>query len=613
MCGIYGAISLSGARVADRGFATEMAKALRHRGPDGHGTARRESGVIGATRLRVVDPDPAGDQPFADPDGTALLVINGEIYNAEELRARYSTYQFRSRTDVECVLPLLLAKSATGIDDLDGMFALVLWQPERRRLILARDRAGEKPLFYARRDDQLLFASEIGALLAAGGISAHLDHTAASQFARNGCVEEPRTLIRGIRSVPAGSVILIDPTGERTHRYWDVDAFATSSTPPDIAALEATLTDAVERQLRADVPLGVFTSGGVDSSLLAVHAARKLGERLVTCSVGFPDHRYDERPFARRLANTLGGRHITAVADYDAMRAALDELVLAGEPIADPAAMPTLILAKAAREHVTVVMSGEGADELFGGYPTYLGHRHAGRFTALPQAAQTVVRSALRGLPNSTGRVPLPFLLRRFVADAARPWEDRHRQWFGTGLPVSVLQPEWRGADLESAADHHPEDVVGSAMRLDYRLGLRQRLLVKLDRATMRASLEARAPFLDRRLTQMAFEIPGWVHVGGTSTKRVLKAVARRSVPRFIVHRRKRGLSVPIAEWLNGSLASEIHDLLGRDRLRRQGIFNTDTVERLVTEHRTRRMDHSRGLWALFTFQHWMDRWGVTP
>jgi asparagine synthase (glutamine-hydrolysing) len=606
MCGIYGMVSLRGAPLSHPDSLLAMAKALAHRGPDGSGRLTRSDAAMGTERLRVVDLDPRADQPFVDPRGTVWLACNGEVYNAPELRRRFPSYRFRSRSDVETILPLFLA---TGIDaprDIDGMFALSLWNTETRRLVLARDRSGEKPLFYLRAGGEIWFASEIGALLACPSVSRDIDAEALAEYRRAGYVSAPRTMFAHIRQIEPGTVVAMDAAGTSTLRYWDPSAVEPLAVPAAVAAetLRDLLDQAICRQLAADVPVGVFTSGGLDSTILAARAARALGPaRVRTFAARFVDRSYDESAFARRMSRALGTRHVDVVADETALRQALDRVTASlAEPVNDPAILPTFLLADAARAHVTVVLSGEGADELFGGYPTYLGHRLAPAFATLPPWLRHAIRASVRAMPSSSGKVTMEFLLKRFIEGAGMGWRGRHELWFGTGLDAGVT-PDSTG----SAAG--PGDDVGRAMLLDYRSYLPGMLLTKIDRATMLASLEARAPYLDRAVAAFALALPSDFKVRGLQAKWILRQAAAGWVPDAVVRRRKRGLSVPVASWINRGLRDEVDRLLDPDRLKRQGLIDHLLAGRLLDEHRAGRANHARGLWALIIFQRWFEHW----
>ena len=609
MCGIYGIVSPSGRRLATPGAADRMAAAVAHRGPDAHRALECPDAIIGAHRLRIADRDPRADQPLTDPSGSLWLVCNGEIYNSASLRRRYASYPYRSGADVEVILPLVLDHGAEGLRELDGMFALALWDARRRRLVLARDRAGEKPLFYARVDHAIAFASEVQALLPVHRSRA-IDGAALRDFVTLGCVREPRTLFAGVTKLHAGTIATFDARCASVRSYWNPDAPADAE--PTVDEMRALIVAAVERQLPHDAAAGVFLSGGLDSGLIAAVARRALGPgRLHTFSVGFPERSYDERPAARRLAAWLGTRHVEVQADAAALARARARARVTAEPIADPALLPTLLLAEEAKRHVDVVLSGEGADELFGGYPTALGHRWAAAWSRLPRPVRTMACALMEMLPASRERVPLEFLLKRFVRSADLPWWNCHVAWNGTGLPVDVLAPGWLPAPPPpDLAVHRADDPVAAAMRADYAIWLRERLLVKGDRGTMFASLEARAPYLDPDVTRAAFAVTSRRHVARFGTKRLLRAVARPWLPAYILHRLKRGLSVPVGDWIAGELAPEVDRLLGPDRIARQGLLRPDIVERLVAEHRGGMADHGRGLWTLLALEDWIDHWG---
>jgi len=605
MCGIYGMVARRGVALSRPDAAAAMARALRHRGPDGHERRTWDDALVGVTRLRVMDLDPRADQPFTDPNGALTVACNGEIYNAPELRRRYRDFPYRSASDVEVLLPLLLDRGADGIAELDGMFALAALDRRTGRLVLARDRAGEKPLFRATVGSECWFASEIGALIQTEAVPRALDPGALHAFLRHGWIPEPHTPFASIEKVPAGCIVTVDDQGTAFRRYWDPDA-GPDTDHPDLSAL---LRAAVARQVRADVPLGVFTSGGLDSSLLAALAGEAVGPgRIRTFAVGFRDRSYDERRYADRLARSLGTTHESVVVEDDQVLESLDALAATGEPVGDPAAVPTLVLARAARASVTVVLSGEGADELFGGYPTYIGHRIAPYWGGLPAPVRAGLGGVLRSLPASGRRVPLTFLLSRFARAAHLPWPERHLDWSANGLPLDALGAAAGTVPLPTA-DPAVDPVVG-AMRLDYTGLLRERLLVKNDRATMRVSLEARAPFLDPAVTRAA-RAAGGAHVRGIRAKRLLREVAAPLLPHFILRRGKRGLSVPLHRWLTGPLAAAADGLAAPGRLAAAGLVDTTRVAALLDAHRAGRAEHARGLWTLFVMQHWLTYWNL--
>ena len=597
MCGIFGAITRRDAPLRHPEALERMAAALRHRGPDGECIVGNEHARIGARRLAIMDLT-TGDQPFQSPDGKIWMVCNGEIYNAPALRQEASAwgYPFRSRGDIETIVPFYQRFGADAVARLDGMFGLAVWDETRRRLVLARDRAGEKPLFWTEVGQEIRFASEIQALLEFPDQPRRLNRKALRLYHGLGYVPAPYTMFEGINKLPPASLLIAESGRTEIRSFWSAaDAASKPSTlaPGDTATLRDTLLRAVKRELMSDVPLGIFTSGGLDSSLLVAAAARGIpGERIHTYAVRFTESGYDESPYAEAVTHAIASVHHVVTADDESLKRALEVVSQSlAEPLGDPAVLPTFLLAEAACKDVKVILSGEGADELFGGYPTYLGHKFADLWQRVPRPLQQATRWAVERWPSSTGKMTLEYMLKQFLSASEKPWLERHLTWLGAmTIEDGVI------AELAGKLERFPKDPLNRVMWFDFLTYLPDDLLVKVDRATMLASVEARAPFLDREVMELVLPTASRFKVRGLTTKAILKEAARGLVPDEVISRRKRGLSVPVARWLNTGLAPLADRLL-------------DTP--LLKEHRTGRRNHARRLWPQLMLALWSERWGV--
>ncbi len=609
MCGIFGAVARTGGAGGSGGAGggatlrhpesiPRMAAALRHRGPDGECIVGHERARIGARRLAIMDLT-TGDQPFQSPNGKIWMVCNGEIYNANDLRREAATwgYPFRSRGDIETIVPFYERFGVDAVARLEGMFGLAVWDDARERLLLARDRAGEKPLFWTELNGELRFASEVHALLEFPDQPRRVNRKALSLYRALGYVPAPYTMFEGIHKLPPASLLIAEGGRTEIRSYWSA---ATAASQPSRLTLDSsaelrdTLLRAVTRELMSDVPLGVFTSGGLDSSVLVAAAARSMpGERIHTYAVRFVERGYDESMYAEAVTHDIATVHHVVTADDESLGRALDVVSQNfAEPLGDPAVLPTWLLAEAAREHVKVILSGEGADELFGGYPTYLGHKFAERWQRVPKPFRKAFRWAMDRWPSSTGKMTLEFMVKQFLAATDLPWMERHLTWLGsTAIEDGAI------AELACKLDRFPhDDPVNRILWFDFLTYLPDDLLVKVDRATMLASVEARAPFLDREVMEMVLPAPSRLKVRGLTTKAILKEAARGLVPDRVINRRKRGLSVPVARWLNTGLAPLADRLL-------------DTP--LLAEHRSGKRNHARRLWPQLMLGLWAERWGV--
>jgi asparagine synthase (glutamine-hydrolysing) len=463
--------------------------------------------------------------------------------------------------------------------------------------VLARDRAGEKPLFWADVAGELRFASEIQALLEFPDQPRRVNRKALSLYRALGYVPAPYTMFDGIHKLPPASLLIAEGSRTEIRSYWSAASAAgrpSTLSADTTAELRDTLLRAVKRELMSDVPLGVFTSGGLDSSLLVAAAAQAMpGDRIHTYAVRFTEPGFDESAYAEAVTHDIATIHHVVTADDEALGRALDVVSRSlAEPLGDPAVLPTWLLADAARENVKVILSGEGADELFGGYPTYLGHKFAERWQRLPRPLRSLVRWAVDRWPSSTGKMTIEYMLKQFLSGVERPWLERHLEWLG-----AVAIEEGAIAELAGKLDRFPpDDALNRVMWFDFLTYLPDDLLVKVDRATMLASVEARAPYLDREVMELVLPAPARLKVRGLTTKAILKEAARGLVPGAVIDRQKRGLSVPVARWLNTGLAPLADRLL-------------DTP--LLAEHRARRRNHARRLWPQLMLALWSERWGV--
>jgi len=618
MCGIFGALSLDGHALEASEALERMALALRHRGPDGARILASARLALGATRLAIVDLEPRASPPLVSADAQHWLACNGEVYNAEALRRRFARYPYRSRSDLEPLLPLLGELGPDGIREIDGMFALAAWEPRRETLLLARDRAGEKPLFYTEIGHELWFASELAPLLELTGVSREIDPIALSEYLELGFALEPRTLFAAIRRVEAGTALIVRGAHRSLVRYWAPELYADATAPGGrrasrdrIEQLRELTRASVRKQVVADVPVGTLLSGGLDSSLITVLAADALGpERVTAFSARFAAESYDECAWARRCARSARVPHVEVDCGEEELRRAFGQLrELSAEPLSDPAVLPTFLIAEVARRSVRVVLCGEGADELFGGYPTYLGHALAPGYRRLPRIVRRGLERALARASTSRRKVTVEFLLRRFLAEIDLDWLERHLAWLGCAVPGPArlnLRDTWYPPLAARYGERRP---VSGAMLLDYSMALKEKLLVKSDRATMLNSIEARAPFLDWRLTAFALGVPDREKLHGLATKRILKRAAQPLLPRAIIRRRKRGLSVPIAALINGALREEVDQWLDAGRVRARGLLDADEVARRLAEHRAGIANHARSLWPAIVLEAWAERW----
>lgn len=629
MCGIVGIFDPEPGPCG-RAAVGVMLDSLVHRGPDGSALAGRDGCALGLRRLAIMDVAAPAD-PFVNEDGTVVCVVNGQIYNSPDLRRELEGkgHVFRTGVDTEVVLHLWEEHGAELVHRLNGMFAFAVWDRRRRSLMLGRDRAGEKPLFYRADGGRVLFASELRSLLAHPQVAARLDPLAFVRYLAHGYVPAPLSPLAGVWKLPAGHVLLAEAGRVEVSRYWDLADWFPEPGAPDrrsgdelAAGLDERLAAAVRRRSRSHVPFGVFLSGGIDSSTVLAYARDVHGSGVPAFTLGHTDPSFDESGGAAETARFFGAElHRLVLGEEDlegGLRRIGDGM---DEPLGDASTIPTHLLARLAREHVKVVLAGEGADELFGGYPTYLGHRLADRLETLPGwARRGLVAGIERLTPATMGNVGLDYLLQQFVAGLGRERLERHQVWFGSIGPdrlPGLLSPALLDAVGESvlaapfaeARPGHPlPDPLAEVLYTDFSLYLQDDLLTKVDRATMLASLETRAPFLDHELAQYVAGIPSRWKVRGRTTKAILRRTVRSRLPPAVLARRKRGFNVPFSRWLLHGLGETLRERFSRERVAARGLFAHDGIRRLLDEHLARRADHRKPLFTLLAFDLWCDR-----
>jgi asparagine synthase (glutamine-hydrolysing) len=610
MCGICGIATTRG--VADVETLRAMSDLLAHRGPDSAGEHLDGGVALAARRLSIIDLE-HGDQPIANEDGSCVVVQNGEIYNYPELRRELERggHELRTHCDTEAIVHLYEEHGVAFAERLRGMFAVAIWDAPRSRLVLARDRYGIKPLYYRHVGQELRFASELRALP-----RGEIDLDALEAFLAFNSIPAPYSIFRDARKLPAGHVLVWENGGISLERYArpafaTADEVRTGDEAELIEELRARLRDSVRAHLLSDVPVGVLLSGGVDSAALAALAAQETPEAVHTFTIGFTERSFDERGDARLVAERYGTEHheLLVRPDPELLLRALAEAF--DEPFADSSALPTYLVSQLAADHVKVALSGEGGDELFGGYYTYAADLFADRVAPLAR----VVRPLIEALPASTRKASLDYKAKRFVRAAHLPPLERHHGW------KEIFSAEARAELTGRCSGFDPVDVyraryaetagapqLARLQDVDFGVYLVDDLLVKTDRASMAHSLEARVPFLDPVVTSLAFALPTRLKVRGLAKKVLLRKAVEPLLPSAVVHGRKRGFSIPAAAWLRGELERFARETLAPGNLERQGFFKPEPVGRLLDEHVAGREDWSRQLWGLLAFTLWYER-----
>ena len=625
MCGICGLVSLDGGPGPDRGALAAMNRTMAHRGPDSEGMVIDGPAGLAMRRLSIIDLE-GGDQPIASEDGGAQVIQNGEIYNYRELRVELERrgHRFATRSDTEVLVHLYEERGPRFVEALRGMFAIAVWDSRRRRLVLARDRFGIKPLYYRVAGGTLSFASELKALLAQPGFQRQVDLGALEAFLAFNSIPAPLTIFSEARKLPPGHLLECTVGGEpelvRYARPRPVAA-ADVRTEEDeelAAELRERLRDSVRAHLVADVPVGVLLSGGVDSSALTALAAGESSGRVSTFSIGFEESTFDELSAARLVAQRYGTDHHELVVRPDAAEL-LPRLVDAfDEPFADSSALPTYLVSELAAGSVKVALSGEGGDELFGGYYTYVADQLAPRVAPLARA----MRRTIERLPSSSAKASFDYKAKRFVRAAHLPPLERHHAWkeIFSGDARTELVALDRDGILDPVelyrrryAETEGAEALARLQDLDLGIYLVDDLLVKTDRASMAHSLEARVPFCDAAVAELALALPTSKKVRGLAKKRLLRRAVSPLLPRPIVRGKKQGFSVPLAAWLRGGLEPFAREVLSAETLGRQGYFHPQRVARLIDDHVSRRDDLSRQIWGLMAFTLWAERYVHSP
>lgn len=612
MCGIAGFLGQG-----DDAMLSQMCATLARRGPDDHGTY--VSGAVGLSqaRLSIIDLSEGGHQPMKSGSGRTVITYNGEIYNYRELKQELAgSYAFKSESDTEVILALYEAYGEAGFSKLDGMFAIALYDSVQEALYLVRDRLGKKPLYWGIHNGTLLFASELKALMRHESFRKEIDRAALEMYVAYEYIPTPHTIFKNTYKVPPASYVrYVRGTEPVTREYWSLPKNTSADSYGEaIEKTDTLLARAVEKRLVSDVPLGVFLSGGIDSSTVAYYAAQA-GETR-TFSIGFDEPDFDESAHARTVAEALGTVHTEEIFSASRCMELVSEVFsYLDEPIADASILPTYLLAGFTRQHVTVALGGDGGDEVFAGYPTFQAEQFVGAYNAIPTALRrAVIEPAINALPTRESYMSIDFRLKKFLDGASAPVHERHQKWLGAFVDTHERSHLLSNpasdvfAPVKAYVDALPDS--GNGILWSYvRTYLMDEVLVKADRASMAHGLEVRAPLLDTALLEYVFSLPYSYKFKGGTGKRLLKSVMHGKLPQSIIDRKKKGFGIPLSRWLRYDMNALMHELLSSAALKKSDVFSGPAVQRLIDEHESGTRDNRKKLWTLMVFQMWHNAW----
>ena len=631
MCGITGIAHPTGDRV-DSDILQRMMDAVRHRGPDDEGMVRRGSMALGFRRLSIIDLV-SGHQPMANEDQSVWVILNGEIYNFKKLRSQLEAlgHVFSTKSDTECIVHGYEQWGEAVAGRLSGMFALAVLDVKANRIFCARDRMGKKPFYYARlQGGGIAFASELKGLLQCPGWDKTMSRSSLAKYLCFEFVPDPFTILNGAAKLPPGHTLSFscDSGKMKIERYYDISfnraGLGARGRPQEEVQEEflSTIDAAVQRRLVADVPLGIFLSGGIDSSIITCMMARHVDPaKIRTFTIGFTDPSFDESRHARLVARFFGTDHYEEILEPESLVELLPEVAeIIDEPLGDASIIPTYLLSKFARKHVTVTLGGDGGDELFAGYPTFYADRAARISDILPDRATRFLGSLSEALPTTMANISPDFIVKQFSRGLPYGDEHRHQAWMGSFLPHEAQEllggrtkkdmEEPFGIISETMRELPPASVQDRLLYFYCKFYLAGDILVKTDRASMAVSLECRAPFLDTDMVRFASSLDPGLRLRGITTKYIIKKSMEGMLPFSILERPKKGFGIPVGRWLRGPLKPWLLEELSEKKIGEEGIFHPSAVTRIVNQHLSGKFDRRKQLWTLLVFEKWLAKYG---
>jgi len=622
MCGICGI--LNSKKMVEEETLKRMASILSHRGPDDEGYYLKKNIGLGHRRLNIIDLE-TGHQPIHNEDSSIWIVFNGEIYNYKDLRKDLEErkHRFYTNTDTEVIIHLYEEKGADCVKDLRGMFAFAIWDANRKRLLLVRDRIGIKPLVYACNDNGLVFASELKTILKSNLVDCQLDYEALHRFLLFGYIPSPLTIFKEIRKLPPGYILIYQDGRIAIEKYWEIKIKEGLMSQEEYKeGIKSILRESVKMQLMSDVPLGAFLSGGMDSSSVVALMSEVADRPVKTFSIGFEEKSYSELRYAKIVADRFGCDHHEMVIRPDSVEIINKLINFIDEPFADISAIPTYLVSEFARREVTVALSGDGGDELFAGYDNYVANRIDGYYRMIPQTIRRGIANLVNLIPPTEKSKGLINKAKRFIEGSCLPEEGEHIRWMTFFTPEEIdqlyskeLREESAGYDFFQPYKRYLNqfkdfDPLTRELLCDLKVWMPDDILYKVDMMSMSCSLEARVPLLDHKLIEFAMSIPSNMKLKGFSTKYIFKEAMGHILPKEILNRReKMGFIIPIKNWLREDLREMMGDALSEVSIKREGFFNYPYIKTLIDEHLSGRKDHWHKLWALMVFMMWKKRW----
>ena len=633
MCGILGFLTSKATDVPDHEVLRTMRDSLVHRGPDDSGEFIRpvdDRGpfvFLGHRRLSIIDLS-GGHQPLSNENETVWAIFNGEIYNFRELRSGLEArgHKFKTNSDTEVIVHSYEEYGEECFKRFNGMFAIGIWDESQKRLVLARDRLGKKPLYYSLINGTFIFASELKAILGYPYFPRKVDPLSLMKYLFFEYIPSPHTIFKDAKKLPPASYLIWEGRKTEVQEYWS--PFCIEQTEKDLPEAEVELRmvdllrNSVKRRLISDVPLGVFLSGGIDSSTITAFAQKEVPGKIETFSIGFEDPSFDESKYARLVSKYLGTEHHEqTMIPSDLLNLVPNLPDILDEPMADASILPTYLLSKFTREHVTVALGGDGGDELFAGYPTYLAHKFARRYEMFRGNLHPLIAFLVNLLPVSDNNISFDFKVKKFLSGIGYPDGIRNFVWLGSfsfpelrkilspGLDVP-FDPIRIAEEIQSYERGFPlKDETTLLQYLDLKLYLQDDILVKVDRASMACSLEVRAPFLDHEFVEFVMNLPSSLKLRRFTAKYLLKKVMKDFLPKEVIHRKKKGFGVPIAKWVKGPLRELFGDLLSFNRIKTEGFLNPSYVNSLLQNHLVNKKDNRKQLWTLLVWELWVNRY----